>query len=204
MAGQFSTPIPLANYLVAITIKDRTQNVIDTCCGTGTIAKSIYNLKLNKGLSIKEALGTTWASDKFSMPLQLCSITLSDPEGMGEIVRVFQKDALFLSSGDSIKFINPYSGDLVSQKLPKMHAVISNLPFVRFEDALKLNPNIDMMNKYIYVNHDIQMDKKADLYAYITLKLKDILLEDGRIGLIISNSWLGTNRGNIFRKILIY
>ena len=137
------------------------------------------------------------------MPLQLCSITLSDPEGMGEIVRVFQKDALFLSSGDLIKFINPYSGELVSQKLPKMHAVISNLPFVRFEDVLKLNPNIDIMNKYIYVNHGIQMDKKADLYAYITLKLKDILLEDGRIGLIISNSWLGTNWGNIFRKILL-
>ena len=87
LAGQFSTPSGLASYLVGITIKDRSKNVIDLTCGTGTIAKSIYELKINKGLNVSGALSTTWASDKFSIPLQLCSIALSDPRGMNERIR---------------------------------------------------------------------------------------------------------------------
>ncbi|WP_342270520.1 N-6 DNA methylase [Rickettsia endosymbiont of Orchestes rusci] len=203
LAGQFSTPVPLADYLVAITINDRTKNIIDVCCGTGTIAKSIYNLKINKELSVKDALATTWASDKFAVPLQLCSIALSDPNGMGEIIQSFKKDALLLSTGELIEFTAPYSGDLVVRELPKMHAVTSNLPFVRFEDVVKLNPNINATREYIYKNYNVNIDRKADLYAYITLKLKNIVEENGRIGLITSNSWQSVSWGNIFKKALL-
>ena len=93
LAGQYITPGPLAKYLASITIINREGDVVDPCCGTGTIAKAAYNLKCDKGMPVDLALGTTWANDKFSSPLQLCSIRLSDPQLMGEVVQVFQEDA---------------------------------------------------------------------------------------------------------------
>ena len=38
-AGQFTTLIPLAEYLVSITMLNRDENAIDPCCGTGQSQK---------------------------------------------------------------------------------------------------------------------------------------------------------------------
>jgi type I restriction-modification system DNA methylase subunit len=201
LAGQFSTPQALADYLVAITVNNRAADIIDICCGTGTIAKSVFNLKIAKGQKIKDAFATTWASDKFSFPLQLCSIALADQQGMGEVVQSFKHDVLTLNTDEKLNFTEPFSGVEVTRTLPKMHAVVSNLPFVRFEDVIKLNPYIkdvqnDLLNKY-------SLNKKSDLYAYIIFKLKDLIEADGRLGLIVSNAWLGSLWGESFRKLLL-
>jgi len=76
VVGQFSTPINLAYFLVGVTVKNRTANIIDPCCGSGTIPKAIYQIKRECKIQPCEALNQVWASDKFSYPLQLCSIAL--------------------------------------------------------------------------------------------------------------------------------
>lgn len=195
LAGQYSTPTPLADLLVRLTLKDRTQPVIDPCCGSGTLARAAYRLKRSVGLEVRDALATTWASDKFAIPLQLCSIGLSDPLGMGEVIQVFQQDALTLTPGRGIVFTEPHAGQSVTRELPTMHAVVSNLPFVRFEDQKALNPWI--------AQSGVSLDKRSDLYAYLTLKLKDLLAPQGRMGLISSNAWLGTQWGAEFKKLLL-
>jgi len=200
--GQFSTPQELARYLVEITIKDRTKHVMDICCGTGTIAKSAYQLKRDKGISVEESLKTTWASDKYSFPLQLCSIALSDPLGMGQIVQVFQKDVLFLELGDIIIFTDPFSGKNITRELPEIHAIVSNLPFVRFEHIERKNHILSSV-RGDFVQNGISLSRKADLYAYITLKLDRLIQNEGRIGLIVSNSWLGVDWGDEFREAIL-
>lgn len=202
MAGQFSTPPALARYLVEITIKDRTKHVIDTCCGTGTIAKSAYQLKRDKSIPVKDAIATVWASDKFAFPLQLCSIALSDPSGMGEVVQVFQQDVLTMKINEDVEFTDPFSGEKVQRKLPAFHAVVSNLPFVRFEDVQKVNPDV-VYAKELLDKQGISLGAKSDLYAYISLMADAFVEENGRIGLITSNSWLGVDWGNNFRDALL-
>ena len=199
LAGQFSTPKPLADLLVRIAVEDRTLNVIDPCCGTGTIAKAAYDLKKSVGLTVEESLATTWGSDKFAFPLQLCSIALSDPLGMGEIVRVFQHDAFLLSVGKQVTFTDPHIQREVLQDLPKMHAVVSNLPFVRFETYAKMNPQAAMVSATSLVDG---LSGKSDLYAHLIFHLDTLLDINGRLGLVISNSWLGTEWGKSFRKAL--
>ena len=205
LAGQFSTPKPLADLLVRLTIKDRTKPVIDPCCGTGTIARAAYDLKRSIGVPVSDALRGIWGSDKFAFPLQLCSIALSDPVAMGEIVRVFRFDAFQLTAGQTVTFTDPNTGNDTTHKLPRMHAVISNLPFVRFEDAEKLNPSLSgARNTLVYncVGGRI-LDRRSDLYAYLILSLREIIESHGRIGVIISNSWLGGEWGQQFRRILM-
>lgn len=203
LAGQFSTPYNLAEYLVAITIKDRTKNVIDVSCGTGTIPKAAYQLKRSKGLNVHDALKTIWASDKFTFPLQLCSIALSDPQGMGEVIQTFKHDALFLCPNKKINFTNPFDGSDTVRTIPKMHAITSNLPFVRFEELVKLNPDINSVNKKLNAYYGDSLDKKADLFAYITLNLNKLVEVNGRIGIITSNSWLGASWGDKFKNLLL-
>ena len=203
LAGQFSTPSGLASYLVGITIKDRSKNVIDLTCGTGTIAKSIYELKINKGLNVSGALSTTWASDKFSIPLQLCSIALSDPRGMNEIIRSFKNDVFLLRTDQNVSFTDPVNGSTITETLPLMHAITSNLPFIKFEKIASAQPNIMEIVEKFQDKSGTRIDRRADLYALIILKIKDLIEKKGRIGIITSNSWLGVKWGVEFKKALL-
>lgn len=205
LAGQFSTPRPLADLLVRLSIRDRTRSIIDATCGTGTIARAAYELKKSVGISVPDSLKTTWASDKFAFPLQLSSIALSDPLGMGEVIQVFRHDAFLLTAGQSIDFTDPNTGAVVSRTLPLMHAAISNLPFVRFEDIEKLNPSLSPIRATLGqdCSGNTVLDNRADLYAYLVLKLRELVEDNGRIGFISSNSWLGVNWGIQFKEILM-
>lgn len=203
LAGQFSTPKPLAELLVRIGIENRISPIIDPCCGTGTIARAAYDLKRQVGLPIGTALSSTWGSDKFAFPLQLCSIALSDPLGMGEVIQVFRHDALELSVGEVIVFTNPTGGTEVERRLPEMHAVISNLPFVRFEKSSNMNPLISRCAQDIHQDTGRDLSTRADLYAYLLLQLRHLVTVSGRLSFIVSNSWLGTDWGQEFRQILL-
>ena len=196
LAGQFSTPSGLASYLVGITIKDRSKNVIDLTCGTGTIAKSIYELKINKGLNVSGALSTTWASDKFSIPLQLCSIALSDPRGMNEIIRSFKNDVFLLRTDQNVSFTDPVNGSTITETLPLMHAITSNLPFIKFEKIASAQPNIMEIVEKFQDKSGTRIDRRADLYALIILKIKDLIEKKGELelshpilGLELSGEW---------------
>jgi hypothetical protein len=204
LAGQYATPKTLADFLVRINIEDRSKPIIDPCCGTGTIARAAYDLKRSLGIPISDAVSAVWASDKFAFPLQLCSIALSDPLGMGEVILVFRYDAFDLRPGVSVSFIDPNDGTDVSRNIPQVHAVVSNFPFVRFEDIAALNPLISTVASEIIaeLGPDGYIDNRADLYAYLIIHLRHLLEPSGRVGVIVSNSWLGTDWGRKFRPVL--
>lgn len=204
-AGQFSTPIGLASFLASLAIKNKTEHTIDPCCGTGTIARASYEIKLNSGINSKEAIKTTWASDKFSFPVQMATLAMTMPENMGEIMKVFCEDVIELTAGISIQLFHPKDGSMINELLPNFGAIISNLPFVQQEDLEVLNPKvIAMTNKKIsqLLGLNLSLDGRSDLYAYLPFALWSILKERGTLGIIISNSWLSTDWGIKFRELL--
>ncbi len=205
LAGQFSTPKPLADLLVRVTIENRNKAVHDPCCGTGTITRAAYDLKREIGLNVTEALSTTWASDKYAFPLQLSTIAMTDPQGMNEVVQVFKEDVFNLGAVDSYIFTDPKLGVDIQRPIPQMHALVSNLPFVRFEDLEKLNTRAKTVRQAINADLEFgrQLSNKSDLYAYILLYLRHIIENEGKIGVIISNAWLGADWGHSFRKALL-
>lgn len=204
LAGQFSTPGQLAELLVRITVVDRTLDVIDPCCGTGTIARAAYDLKRSLGIDVRDALKTIWGSDKFAFPLQLCSIALSDPLGMGEVIQVFREDAFNLQPGSAVTFTDPTTGGSIVRIFPAAHSIVSNLPFVRFEDKEKINPLINTAQQALakYGGNKSTLNAKADLYAHLIVHMRGLVDERGRIGVITSNSWLATDWGVQFKQML--
>ncbi|MBI5426690.1 MAG: 3-phosphoshikimate 1-carboxyvinyltransferase, partial [Nitrospinae bacterium] len=175
--------------------------VIDPCCGTGTIARAAYELKTSRGgMNKAQAISTVWASDKFQFPLQLGAIALADPEALGEIIRIFKQDVFAIHPGQQISFTDPNTGKKIATQLPRMGSIVSNLPFVRFEDVKTVNKNVAAKLKTVTDGESIS--GKSDLFAYIVLYLKTLLKDQGRIGIIVSNAWLGTDWGAGLRKAM--
>lgn len=192
MNGQFTTPKILAELMAAITVLDWTDNVCDPCCGTGTIPRAIINIKKSL-IGAHRAMETTWASDKYQLPLQIANIGMASYDTINLACRLFQKDALKLNVGETAELRNPTDGSLMVVNIPQFGAICSNLPFVSFE-------NIDADDQQ-FINKiaiDENLNSKSDLSYYIAIRLADILKEDGRLGIITSNSWLATEAGRSF------
>ncbi|MFZ5989726.1 MAG: N-6 DNA methylase [Bacillota bacterium] len=205
VAGQFSTPLELAALLVSLALKDKEESVIDPCCGTGTIARAAYNIKVCHGITPKQALSKTWAGDKFDFQVQMATLAMTIPENMGEIIRVFCEDASRLKSGQTVKLHHPEDGREVHEPLPEFGCIVSNLPFVQQEDLKHLNPGLaNAINSKIkdITGEKVSLEGRSDLYAYLPFALWSILKNNGRMGIIISNSWLSSDWGITFRRLL--
>ncbi|OGC70349.1 hypothetical protein A2602_04575, partial [candidate division WWE3 bacterium RIFOXYD1_FULL_40_11] len=202
-AGQFTTPQELARFIVRLTIKDKNLHAIDPCCGTGTIVKEIYKYKKTQ-ITVKESLATLWASDKFSLPLQMAMFNLAEPEALGFVLKVFKEDATKLEVDKEITLHEPFKGTAIIEKLPKFGYIISNLPFVQQEDIEVLNPNVVEINRFIQdkLGEGFLLDGRSDLYAYFPFHFWKLLDTDGKMSIIVSNSWLGTAWGKKFYTAL--
>lgn len=194
VAGQFSTPKELAMFLVAMTMKNKMGNVVDPCCGTGTIVKSAYDLKVNAGITPSEALKQVWAGDKFRYPLQFAMLALTSPQNMGQQINIYKEDVFNVNPGQKIQIHSSSVNTVEEIDYQLFDTIVSNLPFVQQETLQELNASaIQFINT---VNE--KFNGRSDLYTYITLKIEQLLKIGGRAGVIISNSWLGTEFGDKF------
>lgn len=189
--GQYTTPQPLARLLLKLTVINWSGNILDCCCGTGTIPSIAIQIKKKK-MSIQKAIETVWACDKYKYPLQIANLAMAGADTVNLANRLFQHDALALSVGEKITIINPETGGEMSLIVPLFDSVVSNLPFVSFE-------NID--NNFIS-KMSFSLDGRADLYQYIAIKIADVIKPGGMLGIITSNSWLGTKAGSKFVEVL--
>lgn len=122
---------------------------------------------------------------------------MTDADTINLANRIFQHNALNLNVGESIQIINPQTGDLMELTIPLFGAVASNLPFVPFE----IIPDDD---KAIVSQFPLfeTLDQRSDLYCYIATKISDVIKPNGLLGIITSNSWLGTKTGSKFVETL--
>lgn len=202
LRGQYTTPEVLSEILCNITMLNAEKPFLDCCCGTGTIAKAGLNIKKER-IGIEDALKTTWASDKDDFLLQLATIAMSSIETIKKPVLVFNKNALTLKDGNVINIINPENGSILDYKLPKMETICSNLPFIAFERLEDEDKEIiENIIKKVKKETGIMLSKRGDIYTYIPFALHDLLETEGRMGVITSNSWLGTYSGKLFYKAL--
>lgn len=194
--GQFTTPTELAKILVRLTVKDWTDAVLDCCCGTGTIPKEVIHIKKSQ-MTAKDAVESVWACDKNNYPLQVANISMTEPDTINIANRLFKHNALTLSVGEKVEVVNPKTGVAMTLLVPSFGSVVSNLPFVPFE----IIPGDDKDN-ISKLSFSKELDGRSDLYGYIAIKIADVLKPDGTLGIIVSNSWLGTKAGMKFVNAL--
>jgi hypothetical protein len=200
--GQFATPANLARALAWLAVDDMTKPSWDPCCGSGSVAKALYDVRVSAGLSRQQSLENVWASDKQQMPLQLTSMNLSDPLAIKSVIQVFQSNVFDVNTGMHIDLTDPESpGTKVSRQLPLMASIASNLPYVRQE----LSDSEGRSRVFTQLEADgfIRSSRsfgKADIYAAIILDLERQLMPGGRLVVVVSNAWLANEWGREFKK----
>lgn len=125
---------------------------------------------------------------------------MAKPSNIGRIINVFGSDVIELNQGDTIEFQNPNNGEIVEKEFPTVDYVVSNLPFIKSKEMKFLNPHIVDINNWIKEQTET-LSGKSDIFAYIPFYLHQFLSENGKIGLILSNAWLGTDYGEIFLEL---
>ena len=202
--GLFATPTKLARVLVGAGITDLTADTIDPCCGTGTIVKEILAAKAKAtSIGIENAYKTTYASDKFSFPLQVSNIAMTDPKAINLPSLLFQKNAFELEPNDKITITNPQNGKLIEYELPLWGNIVSNLPFVAFDqDGREEGEFIPQIIEMVKNDTKIKLSRKGDLYQLLLLSFWKKLKSGAKVSVITSNSWLGTVAGATFFKAL--
>jgi hypothetical protein len=203
--GQFTTPETLADLLVKITTKDWNGDAIDPCCGTGSISRAILKNKCNRLQDVRHSVNTTWAEDKFSFPVQLTNINMTMYEAINIPSRIFKNNVFTLKIGKKINVTNPQDGSKLALQIPAFKTIVSNLPFVEFEKIpAEDKVYINILLQEIMNQTHMVLDRRTDYYCYIIIYLYKILAENGRLGIITSNSWLATVSGRKFYEVLQY
>ncbi len=175
----------------------------DPCCGTGSIPKAILNNKRDNLGNIENAVNSTWAEDKFSLPLQLATISMTNVEAINLPNKIFQKNVFELREGDEINITNPINGEAMTFQIPKFDTVVSNLPFIPFEKISDSDWRyINTIRENVLQHTNIALSNRSDYYSYILFSLYEIIENNGRLGIITSNSWLGTTAGKELFKAL--
>lgn len=194
--GQYTTPPELAKLLLRLTIRDWSDSILDCCCGTGTIPNEALKFKKTQMEAI-EAVESVWACDKNKFPLQVANVAMTSIDSINLANRLFQHNALTLTVGEEITLTDPATGEQIVLHMPRFGAIVSNLPFV--ENKHISNEDKDEIAKDPKF---ASLDKRTDLYCYIAIKVSEVIKPNGRLGVIISNSWLGTNVGQKFVETL--
>ncbi len=198
--GQYATPYCLADLLCQITVLNWHDQCADLCAGTGTIARAIIKNKTDRMRDSEAAFRTTWIADKYAYPLQIASIAVTNMEAMNIPLNIFQSDVFAVHSKDRIEIKSPVDGSGIEEEIPEFGAIVSNLPFVEYNKIAA--DETEYINKYRQrIKDDTGIEftlGKTDLYNYLPFKLHELLKIGGRLGIVLSNSWLGTEIGKRF------
>lgn len=202
LRGQYPTPPPLARLLVTLCMRNiLTDRLLDPCCGTGTIARAALEQKLNAGVPPEDASASVFAGDHDPHAVQLSTLAVAKPSLMNTTFRVFQRDAFSLNPTTTITFRNPLDGTPFCESLRVFNAITCNLPFVS-QDGRRLYDQAIRDVTQVLQTDGATLSRRADIAAYLPFALHPLLIDLGRLGVIITNAWLGTDWGDSFYESL--
>ena len=202
LRGQYPTPIELAHLLVHLCVRDLVSDrVLDPCCGSGTIARAAIEQKLRANVPADEAARSVFAGDQDPQAIQIATFALAKPSLMHEPLRIFQMDAFQLNPNTNIDFRNPSNGTVFSETLGQFEAITSNLPFVAQSGRRNYGNALEQVTSSMG-EAGRRFTRRADVAAYLPFSLHPLLKERGRLGVIITNAWLGTDWGDDFYTLL--
>src|SRR5699024_9629432 len=197
--GLYTTPDNLAKLLVRLTMDKAEGDFGDFTVGSGTIAKNILEY-VSKYNSLDYAHNHVWASDRYNFPLQIANLALTTKESINKKNIVFRSDVFDLYTGKIVEIVNPSNGELEKLEIPKFNYLISNLPFI----SSNSREEKDKHKIYEY-QAEYSLSKRSDLYQTILMKYTELIDEqNGRIGVITSNSWFKTQKDydSFYKKLI--
>ncbi|HEU4554572.1 MAG TPA: hypothetical protein VFS25_17130, partial [Chitinophaga sp.] len=95
-----------------------------------------------------------------------------------------------------VEFKNPSNCTSFSEHLGTFQAITSNLPFVAQAGRKQYDNALENVYSTMFAGRDFT--GRVDVAAYLPFALHPLLATNGRLGIIITNAWLGTDWGDDF------
>ena len=211
--GQYYTRADVVDLIENLCIKTADDIIFDPACGSGTfLVRAYYNfLSKNKSKRHKELLSQIYGTDinQFAAHLSVINLTIRDLTQLTNKVNVLVND--FFNLRPKLQVLLPFSGKNIRGRdqainIPKFDVIVANPPYTRqeefgeyskeYKDKLQLVINEDWNLQY-------SLGKRASIYAYFLMHAPKFLKPNGRLGFIVSNSWMDADYGNEIQKMLL-
>lgn len=211
LLGQFYTPKPVADLLVALVVDGESPLVLDPGCGSGTFLMSAYEYHSKvHGKSHNEILPKIWGFDLSPFATELASINLyrQNLSSFDNFPRIVPGSFFDRSVGEKIEFPPPKPpADGAPKKLkvpiPAFDAIIANPPYLRSQNQDDLDPNYRKILFASAARCGVNAPPKTDLFAFFLFHAYEFLREGGRVGFVTPTSWLATDYGVVVQQFLL-
>lgn len=225
--GEFYTPKPIAELIVKWCIRSPDDKVLDPGCGSGTFLveayKRLVELKLKKPYSEikhipehihKQILDQLVGIDinEFAAHLTAINLAMRNPRVPSTNIKVIVEDFFNIKPGQSRWLpykIRTAEGEKQAEIVLKdFDAIVGNPPYTRWiEIPEKVRKNImervgDEIRQYKIIKH-ITGGALPGIYIPWIIHATSFLKDGGRLGMIISDSWLQADYGRQFINYLL-
>ncbi len=212
--GQHFTNINEVDIVNAFCINKNTKLVLDSGCGAGTFIVRAYVLlkKLNPDLTHEELLERLWGIEIATFPAFLATMNLSlmDIKTKDNYPVIVREDFSLIkpTSSANVIFLNAShlfdvkdtGGKSKKVKVPIFDACVGNPPYIRQE----LIEHKDRWVNLAKAEHHLKkVNQQSDLYVYYLMHTASFLRDGGRLGYVISSSWLDVSFGAGLQKFLL-
>ncbi|WP_040334544.1 HsdM family class I SAM-dependent methyltransferase [Candidatus Magnetobacterium casense] len=216
--GQYFTNEALVDLITAFCVRSVTDRVLDPTCGTGTFLIRAYDRLRNFGeRDHRRLLSQIWGVDIARFPAELATINLYRQriEDYTNFPRVISRDFFEIKTGAILRFPppRPTIGDdfMIDEAIPTFDAIVGNFPYIRQELIEKRIPDykdtignvLKIEYPELFNNGGIRLSGQADIYAYLFFHAASHLSNNGRMGIVTSNSWLDVAYGYELQRFFL-
>ena len=223
--GQFYTPRPIAELITRWCIRSGDDVVLGPGCGSGTFEVEAYwrlvEFKTGRrAIPSKDVhtkvLKQIYALDINSFPAQLTAMNLAMKNVRAPVtnLNIIESDFFSIMPGQEVllpyKVQTPEGPKEKKIQLPTegFDAVFGNPPYTRWieipEDVKRnVKDRLDQQLSKYNLHADVARGKEPGIYIHFIMWAKEFLKPGGRLGMIISDSWLQTDYGVDFGRYLL-
>lgn len=208
LLGQFYTPAKVADLLIAFAVNAEDATVLDPGCGSGTFVMRAYDyLKEKSSLSHGQLLSRLWGFDISAFATELASINLfrQDLSAFDNFPRIIPGNFFERFVGEEIPFPPAKAGgqDKVVIEVPQFSAIVANPPYLRSQNQDDLNKDYKNTLFTSAGKSGVSAAAKTDLFAFFVYKALEFLQPGGRLGFVVSASWLTSDFGASLQRVLL-
>ncbi len=209
LLGQFYTPRPVADLLVALTIDGERPLVLDPGCGSGTFLMSAYGyLAHSSRLSHKELLSILWGFDlsPFAAELAVINLYRQDLSEFENFPRIVAGNFFARTPGQTIDFPAPRitSGTKkIPVPIPMFECIVGNPPYLRSQNQDDLDPKYRSSLFQTAAEAGVAAATKTDLFAFFIYHSLRFMKEGSRLGFVTPASWLTSNYAIALQRVLL-
>ncbi len=228
--GQTYTPPEIARLITQWTVRDGDDTVLDPSCGTGRFLTSAYERLADlRGVELGEEhqaiLNQIHGVDLNQFPAHLAAMSLiaKSLQSVTTNINVDVRDFFAVSDGDQSDLASSDSrilsgsehggrssdsGPERSSREPigRKDAILMNPPYTRqealggeYKDAVRERALAGLGTD----GNALEMDRQAAFYVYFMTYATKFVEDDGRIGIIVQNSWMDARYGKDVQKFLL-